>query len=404
MKLLDKVSARWGGWVLPLLVFALPFAHTVALRHVLSAAMLLLGGLYCWRHRPRDWPIALPFLAWSGWALLSATWSIYPRETLSAWWGTALASLLAFYTAYHLSAGRAARMRMFIALALSVVILLLMSLFGFRLLQPDLPIPAWLYHYPGVGLASTYAVLMLPLCGLATLSVGRRLQLAGWLGIAACLIVGAATLNRVFWLAAALTLAVLFLPRLNLRRAHGWLLGGVVLAGLLFALAGVNQSRLSLAQQGDVLESAMHSLQQMAERDPRPQVWRAWSSQVAHAPWIGLGYGQAVPGEFLRSARVTDPIINDRLTGVHAHNVLINTALQTGVVGLALLVWFFAALLRAFWRRRHEQQALAAAGMALVVALLAKSLTDDFIRDGLAIYFCLWAGFLLARAREPVRA
>src|SRR5690606_814242 len=91
----------------------------------------------------------------------------------------------------------------------------------------------------------------------------------------------------------------------------------------------------------------------------------------------------------------------DRFTGHHAHNLFLNTVLQTGLIGLALLLGLLGALTWRFLRQRHLHPVAAWAGVALVAAMLLKNTTDDFMRDAVAMYFWALAGWLLAFVERP---
>jgi O-antigen ligase len=139
-------------------------------------------------------------------------------------------------------------------------------------------------------------------------------------------------------------------------------------------------------------------------RDPRPAMWRGWAEHVTERPWVGIGFGKAVPGEYLQARHPDLPAPGGMIYWDHAHNLFLNTLMQTGAIGVLLLLWLFGALAWRFAQARSTRPAQAWAGLALVVALLVKNATDDFMRDSVALCFWALAGYLLARAhaaREP---
>jgi O-antigen ligase len=79
----------------------------------------------------------------------------------------------------------------------------------------------------------------------------------------------------------------------------------------------------------------------------------------------------------------------------HAHNLFINTWLQTGIIGLALQSVLLLALLARFWRLRHVEPLVSAAGIALVAGMLAKNVTDDFMWQTTILAFWSFSGLLL---------
>jgi len=73
-----------------------------------------------------------------------------------------------------------------------------------------------------------------------------------------------------------------------------------------------------------------------------------------------------------------------------------------GILGLAIYLALLAALLREYWRLGGAAappavRLLGAAGFALLMAMLAKNSTDDFMDQAAAIAFWGYAGLLLGR-------
>jgi O-antigen ligase len=79
----------------------------------------------------------------------------------------------------------------------------------------------------------------------------------------------------------------------------------------------------------------------------------------------------------------------------HAHNLFLNTWLQTGVIGVALQIVLFAALIARFWQLRRVNLWLCTAGVALVVGMITKNITDDFMWQTTMLAFWSFAGLML---------
>ncbi len=135
---------------------------------------------------------------------------------------------------------------------------------------------------------------------------------------------------------------------------------------------------------------------EMLEKDSRLQGWREWIGIAMDAPVLGHGLGrpavQLVGKERVSaSLRERDPMFLE-----HGHNILIDVTVELGLVGLALYIALLASLLRAYWGLRAGQgRALGAAGIALIIAMLAKNSTDDFMGEAVIIAFWAYAGVLL---------
>jgi O-antigen ligase len=111
------------------------------------------------------------------------------------------------------------------------------------------------------------------------------------------------------------------------------------------------------------------------ERDPRLAIWRHAGERLAQRPLTGFGYGRLILQDELREDT------GDRLL-THAHNMFVSQALQTGAVGVALLVVLLVALLARYVQLARSGDAtlrrLGTLGLAILAAFVAKNLTDDF--------------------------
>jgi O-antigen ligase len=79
----------------------------------------------------------------------------------------------------------------------------------------------------------------------------------------------------------------------------------------------------------------------------------------------------------------------------HAHNLFLNTWLQTGRIGLVLQIVLLLSLAIAFWRLRRAEPWVAAGGIALVVGMVAKNAVDDFMWQTTILAFWIFAGLML---------
>ena len=104
-----------------------------------------------------------------------------------------------------------------------------------------------------------------------------------------------------------------------------------------------------------------------------------------------IHYKSDIPTQFLSS----EP---QALT--HAHNLFLNTWLESGLIGVVLEMSLLIALVVRFCRLRHATPWICAAGVALVVGMLAKNSTDDFMWRTTALAFGSFAGLLLGRGER----
>lgn len=383
------------------LFFILPFAHVPALRALLAlAATLWVGGLLL-RER-RIPPLAWLMAAWIALGAASSLWSLDPQGTLHAVFYNMVLPAGVFFAAWRvaLEEAGAARLRWSIvasALPLAAMVLLPAATGRLSLLQPESGAAGVLRYWPGVGVASTFACLVAPFALLLVASARRGNKAMGAALLIALPGIAAGTLNRAAWPALLLTAAsfVAWLwPDLRLPARR-------IALGALLVAAAAGWGALQLASSGrnpgasEALELA---------NDSRLQGWREWIGIAVQAPLLGHGFGRSAVQTAGREALSASLKKRDPNFRSHGHNVLLNVTVELGLLGLAVFLALLASLLHAFWRlggrqARGEARLLGAAGAALVVAMLAKNATDDFMAHAMLIAFWGYAGVILGRAR-----
>lgn len=145
----------------------------------------------------------------------------------------------------------------------------------------------------------------------------------------------------------------------------------------------------SLANAGAIMGSS-------AASDVRWDLWKFSLEKIAEHPWVGGGIGRSVfdklHPEFMRE--------NAQLW--HAHNMILNKGIQMGIPGMIafLALWIALALeLLRHARQPGESGYLAIAGLAALVAIFAKNMTDDFFVRNVALFFWLATGLLVGHLR-----
>jgi len=142
-------------------------------------------------------------------------------------------------------------------------------------------------------------------------------------------------------------------------------------------------------------------LQSETRQDPRWPVWKRVVADIASSPWTGAGFG-------LRSfnLKYEGKVVFDGPFW-HAHNMLLNKAVQMGVPGAVVFLCLFWAVP---WRVRYclnsgvMERSIALAVIALACGVFAKNMTDDFFtRDGALLYWLL-AGATLGSLRHCMKA
>ncbi len=196
----------------------------------------------------------------------------------------------------------------------------------------------------------------------------------------------ALTTSRSAWIAAAVGVAVMIAlaPR---RRA--WLVG-LCLAPLIFAV-------LVTGVQRQFLVHRLESVLSVEANEDRVAIWRAVPKMVRDHPLLGTGYGTFVNAWPLYES---DPALAGKPT---AHNVFLNFAAETGLLGLAAFLTFLGAGFAGLWRRirssRGDPQVdgLWVALFAAIVAIIVQQLFDGTIMSW-HVGYGLLASFSMAGA------
>jgi O-antigen ligase len=336
--------------------------------------------------------------AWSAWTLASVAWSVDPSYSAAEWrsdvlWG--VATLAVFHVAAasapdafaRLAASALAALAFWTALALGIAL----SVLGWE----TRPL------HRGDGAFATYLVTTAPLIALlawpppAGLRGDARGRAAAFALFALLLVVARGTESRMLWVALACGAATLFLCTPGVRHARLLTAFAALLAVLAVLFVDTVQERAADTH------GAGTSVGSALEADPRLAIWKHAGERIRERPWLGHGYGLHILGDRFGAD-------TGNATIRHPHNLLVGQWLQTGAIGVALFVAMLAAIGWRFTRYvRSADGALAgigAVGLAVLVAYMARNLTDDFFlrANGRLLFATL--GLLLGagalRARE----
>jgi O-antigen ligase len=368
----------------------------------IAAALAL--GLVAAARRGRGPRIASPggaivatLLAWSLWCVASLAWSIDRPFSLGELKSDLAWNLLTGVTFYVATVAGGTRVLFGAALAglafwPALAVGLALSSAGWN---------ARLAHM-GVVAYSTYLATMAPLLLLLAwrppLGWGTRWQSGAVALLLLALVIVTARLsdNRIVWLAlgaAVLVLVVTARPAV----AHARALLAAVMLVTMFGALFIDAMR-DRAHNG---HPARTTVEDTLLRDQRLAIWRHATEHVGERPWMGYGYGRLI----LRDALRADT--GNRLL-THAHNMFLSQAVQTGLVGTALLLALLGALAAryaAMLRPGDETlRRIGALGLAVLAAFVVKNLTDDFyFRANAKLLFAVNAmllGAAVLRERE----
>lgn len=365
------------------------FSHNVALRMlllVLGVACAAFAAARAWRSMRILPPVWLPFLLWAAWSALSLIWSIEPARSekeLTNEVGYAALALLMCHVAAQ--APRAPRI-MLPLFGAAVVLLCAVALHAYREGQ-EFFVEGW--HGGTSNLSS--ALLMLMPCAVAAGWYGHRtgsraLRTAS-AGLAVLMLFAAyTTLNRTLWIGLGIE-AALFGALLALRARSA----RVRIASVVLAAGAVAGSAVLSWHVNDLRGFATPGLALASE--PRVTLWPKVVEAIEERPLTGYGFGRGLLRQSLTEYYGSGLIW-------HAHNLFLDTALQTGLPGLALFLVLLAAIVRQGWRAfRGADDGRAACGLALlglVTGMAVLNMSNTILVRQNALLFWGVIGVLLA--------
>jgi O-antigen ligase len=400
---------RFASIAAGIAILVAPFRSSAGLR----GAMLVLAGLallFAYRRAgqlrqllPPQKILGIAALAW----LLSASlWcfaSPDPLESLSVVKRDILTPMLACLVFYALTRTRADMMRW-----LCVLIAGLVALTYMIVREPFDPLVSMQEsEYVTVGVLSSWIVMLAPLIAVLLFASRRARRGAVAMLIVAlpCLLISARLSgNRTVWVcfAAMLLVAMIFATRGRVAaREHrrSFVVAAVLLVGLvLFMIAAIQFRAQTQAPNGTGPLDFML-------QDNRAPILHAVADMIGERPLLGYGYANPELAGALAS-RFDSPWLRNYVQ--HAHNVVLDHALQMGLTGAVVILVLFAALARAFITRiplGGLARLAGLCGVALVVGVFLRNMTDDFFSRHSAQFFGAAVGMLLGLAtrRPPLK-
>ena len=380
-------------------IFVLPMPHTVTIRlSVLFLAVLLSIVVVAKRGMP-TLPLKWPIAAWTVVAGLSLLYAIQPWYSLAEIKSEILYGVAAYFLFYSQShSERQWNVWLKVLLASLAVLSLGNIILWANTGQAQSP---W-YFYNGVGSYTSFFVTTFPFVLLLFFLIPARgvprvaLRVAPFLFLIPVLL----TRNRAVWFAFAISTAVLFGLVIakaqtvkHKRRLQFALVLLVVVSAVL--LYGTLENRL-VVRSGSLGAGAL--IEETLQRDLRLPLWKFLISEISEHPWRGAGFG-------LLSFDYAYPEWQKQYPALfHAHNIFVDAGVQMGVPGILVMVLLFCAVLREYWRLYRSDlrllQWIGACGIAMVIGMLVKNMTDHFFTRDLALMFWALVGMSLGYAKR----
>lgn len=379
--------------------FILPFNGTMALRMLLLAILVVLAILK-WRREADALNIEWPVLLWFVLPPLSVLWSMDPKFTARELGQDVLYPLLAFLSVRVLATGTTKfRTALWGAVSgVATVVIIGSTKMGPGILDYD-----WYALAHGWGQFSTLLALAVPCAGVLLIDAWQRKDSRS-LGLALfclgfILLGGYWMQNRMLWLSIIL-IALIWMYFLACRPEFSAMrplvfrlcLGMALVLALLFYVVASDKPANHLDGQAgsSILAAFTHN--------ERYEFWRFWFDRIVEKPWLGIGFGHDMPRMVYFHLK---PEEWHGLMFAHAHNVLIDIAVQLGGLGcLLFLAALFSLFLRAWRAMRLQPFGVALAGAmaaALIVGILSKNMSDDFYSRTPLYAFWLLLGVAFAQ-------
>lgn len=366
------------------------FAHNVALRLLLLGLGLLLTAYVSLRERERvAWlpPVWLPFLLWAAWAAASFLWSVDPERTLKEWRNEVFYVASALWLCYVSAQARHAARIIVPVLGLAAFVVCAVGLWEFSHGARQYR-SGW---HGGPGDHSSTLLTLMPCAVMAGWYLRRTgapawTKWALWALVPVFIAAAYGTLNRTVWIGFAAEFALIgafVAARGDAQTAAARARRRRISGGVLVALLAV----------GTLLVNLQSSTASKGES--RLALWSEIGERIGEAPLAGHGFGRGLLAQSLQ----------EELRAVsrnlwHAHNLFLDTLLQTGAVGLVLLLLLLGALAREAWRAaRSPEVGAAACGvtlMAMLAGMVVRNMTDTLFARQNALLFWGLAGVLLA--------
>jgi len=137
----------------------------------------------------------------------------------------------------------------------------------------------------------------------------------------------------------------------------------------------------------------------LAGDELRLNLWESAVQAIQERPALGYGiggFGRAAR-EFRESSRV-----DDRLGT--AHNIILNTTAETGIVGAAVMIWIAGTVLICWWRLRRkaarDYRLRLDAAFAALAGLAAQSMVDLFTAAPIVMLAALLAAYCVVPVKQ----
>ncbi len=252
--------------------------------------------------------------------------------------------------------------------------------------------------YITIGWLTTWLTMLaalLPLAWLLPWSKPRLAKSIAMLATAVILIAAWLSVNRVIWLCFGVMFMIFV--AINIRHTNQKMFHYV---GLIFigAVTSFGLFYFSSVVRANYYPAAVENAASMLMQDDRQRIWKAAINIIGDKPIAGYGFALE-NGKQALSEQFTEPWHRDMYR--HAHNIVLNYAIQMGLPGGLALLCLFGGLTIGFYSRIRSasspaSRAVATCGLMLVVGFFLRNMTDDFFSRHASLLLAALIGMLLA--------
>ncbi|MBI5044265.1 MAG: O-antigen ligase family protein [Nitrospirae bacterium] len=375
-----------------ILIFILPFAHTMTLRLVaifIPVFFYLLDIIINRKIAFKKTPLDFPILFLLVWGLLSTIFSVDVRYSFKEYRSDMLIGFLLLYSSINNIEKKKVE-RIIDALMVGAIIVSLYGVLEYFGIAGQMKMKGRADSFtPDPQYFSAYIILVLPvILYRLRMAVGSIKYL--YLLTASLLLVSLGlSFTKGAWIVAFIELLIwgIFIDRKILV-----VLSAVVILGI----AG-----LSLTSGHRLSEKGL--IEQYRDSDSvRIRLWKFGIIHLKDSPVFGIGYGRK------NFAAVYPEFFKKDIQHFHTHNTFINIGLELGIPGLIALVWLFWATIKSLWKdwkdKLNENRILSFAIFVSVVGFLIRIQFDHLLVDEMALMLWLLVGmgFAISKRKEAV--
>jgi len=391
-----------AAWVAALFLAANLFPHSIALRLTMLALGLALVAFELARAklagRPAGVqalpPLLVPILLWAAWAALSILWSVEPDRSMKEYKNEVVYVFLGYWLCWVAAQAPGARRAFGIVLGAGAALICFIGLYGYLSPMDHL----WIERLTsGPGDQSSALLTLMPLVLIAIWlaraeKASPSLQRALWVLPILMLAAAYATLNRTVWIGFAVELVVmgaLLLPRAEFSGIRTLARFRLLAAALAVAIVTATTAVIVHVQQQRSTLGTFSTL----KKDWRLELWPYVIKKIEERPLLGFGFGRGIERDSLHEEF-------DEGNLWHAHNIVLDTAVQLGLVGAVLLALLLGSTAWRAWRLVRGFDSLAACYGAALIAVIAgnlvRNMTDVLLVRQNALLYWGMVGALLA--------